>query len=168
MTEREQIEMLAKDLCRLSCTCEECQNVATKNKDKCKAKVYAERAYRAGYRKIPTTDWLTKGVPQEQLEREKQEATMSIDLGLCHTEFATGVGEIYTDYDTTAQKMIAKGYRKQSEGEWDTITDYGTAKSVECTACKKAFWFMKKGQLNIDRMPFCPNCGARMTGVNKT
>lgn len=70
---------------------------------------------------IESTDWLTRDIPKEQLERKKQEAVMSADLALCHTEFATGVGEIYTDYDTTAQKMFAKGYRKQSE--WISVEE---------------------------------------------
>lgn len=30
--------------------------------------------YNAGYRKIPTTDWLTKGISEEQIKKEKQEA----------------------------------------------------------------------------------------------
>ena len=34
----------------------------------------AQAIYNAGYRKIPTNDWLTKGISEEQLEREKQEA----------------------------------------------------------------------------------------------
>ena len=62
MNEREQIEKMARDLCRLSCTCEECQNVATQNKDKCKAKVYAERAYRAGYRRLREARWKGAGM----------------------------------------------------------------------------------------------------------
>lgn len=56
------------------------------------------------------------------------------------------------------------GYRKQREGEWKTITDNKNYVVTECTACKEQFFFMKKGQLNIDRMPYCPNCGARMKG----
>ena len=74
-------------------------------------------------KQIESTDWLTRGISKEQLKREKQEAIMSADLELCHTEFATGVGEIYTDYDTTAQKLIAKGWSKQSEGEWISVKD---------------------------------------------
>ena len=71
-------------------------------------------------KQIKSTDWLTRGVPKEQLEREKQEAIMSADLALCHTEFMSGVGEIYTDYDTTAQKMYNAGYRKQ---EWISVDE---------------------------------------------
>ena len=66
--------------------------------------------------------------------------------------------------DFTAEKMTAKGYRKQSEGEWGLVVDYGESKKVECSVCEKQFFFMKKGQLNIDRMPYCPKCGAKMKG----
>ena len=34
-------------------------------------------------KQIETTDWLTRGISKEQLEREKQEAIMSADLELC-------------------------------------------------------------------------------------
>ena len=61
-----QIEEMARDLCRLSCTCEECQNVATQNKDKCKAKVYAERAYKKGYRKQSEGEWISGKTPNGQ------------------------------------------------------------------------------------------------------
>ena len=37
-------------------------------------------------------------------------------------------------------------------------------KVTKCTACNEMFFFMKKGQLNIDRMPYCPKCGAKMDG----
>ena len=63
-----------------------------------------------------------------------------------------------------AEALYNAGYRKQSEGEWHTVVDNKNDIVTECTACKKQFWFMKKGQLNIDRMPFCPNCGAKMKG----
>lgn len=66
-------------------------------------------------KQIESTDWLTRGMSKEQLEREKQKAIMSADLELCHTEFECGDGEIYTDYDAMAQKMFDKGYRKQSQ-----------------------------------------------------
>lgn len=65
-------------------------------------------------KQIESTDWLTRGIPKDQLEREKQEAIMSADLEECHAEFNSG-GEIYTDYDAMAEKMVAKGYRKQSD-----------------------------------------------------
>ena len=64
--------------------------------------------------KIESTDWLTRDIPKEQLERKKRVAIMSADLQECHTEFFSNA-ELYTDYDETARQMDDKGYRKQSE-----------------------------------------------------
>lgn len=50
---------------------------------------------------------------------------------------------------------------KVKHGEWRTIMETADSKTTECTACKAAFFFMKKGQLNIDIMPRCPKCGAK-------
>lgn len=47
-------------------------------------------------KQIESTDWLTKGIPKEQLEREKQEAIMSADLEECHAEFNNGAKYILT------------------------------------------------------------------------
>ena len=63
-----------------------------------------------------------------------------------------------------AERFYNAGYRKQSVGEWNTVVDNKDDIVTECSACKKHFWFMKKGQLNIDKMPYCPNCGAKMLG----
>ena len=63
-----------------------------------------------------------------------------------------------------AESLYNAGYRKRRLGEWHTVVDNKNDIVTECTACKKQFWFMKKGQLNIDRMPYCPNCGAKMKG----
>ena len=50
MDKEKQIEEMAKDLCRLPNTCEECP-VGDITKNKCAARKYAERAYNANYRK---------------------------------------------------------------------------------------------------------------------
>ena len=39
---------------------------------------------------------------------------MSYDLAECHMEFLSN-GELYTDYPTMSQKMVSRGYRRQSE-----------------------------------------------------
>ena len=96
------------------------------------------------------------------MSREKQIEEMAKDLAcnVCWDE-----DEIPTlNCLETAIRLYIKGYRKQSEGEWHTVVDNKNDIVTECTACKKQFWFMKKGQLNIDRMPYCPNCGAKMKG----
>ena len=67
---------------------------------------------------IETTDWLTRGIPKEQLEIEKREALMSADLQECidYDEWsAREYGNTVVDFDSTASKLIDKGYHKQSE-----------------------------------------------------
>ena len=59
--------------------------------------------------------------------------------------------------DFTAIKMTAKGYRKQSEGEW-IWTENGEAdceKYWVCSVCKEHDFVKTK---------YCPNCGAKMKG----
>lgn len=68
------------------------------------------------------------------------------------------------------RKFIEAGYTKQPtadvqdirHGRWHTIRETTDSKTTECTACMKSFFFMRKGQLNIDLMPYCPHCGAKM------
>lgn len=86
------------------------------------------------------------------MSTEKQIEEMSNDLRVCHTEFSTGDEEIYTDYDATAQKLIAKGWSRQSEGEWRNLAKVGV---YMCTACT---------QLSPQPYPYCPKCGAKMKG----
>lgn len=53
-------------------------------------------------------------------------------------------------------------------GRWETISDSDMSKTVMCSVCNKMFYFTKKrAQLNIDKMPHCPNCGAKMGGEIK-
>ena len=99
---------------------------------------------------IKTTDWLTRDITKEQLERKKLEAIMAYDLEECLIEFDS-CGEIYTDYDLTAQKMVARGYRKQSG--WNdaieaVIENAPTPDVVEVVRC-------------ID----CKHCGSRPSSI---
>ena len=61
----------------------------------------------------------------------------------------------------TAETVDAQEVR---HGRWHTIRETTDSKTTECTACMKSFFFMRKGQLNIDLMPYCPHCGAKMDG----
>jgi hypothetical protein len=57
-------------------------------------------------------------------------------------------------YGRCAEKLFAKSYRKQSEGEW--LTDkYGMDRSV-CSLCNACY------EGDVGR--YCPNCGAKMRG----
>ena len=114
---------------------------------------------------IETTDWLTRGIPKEQLEREKREAIMSADLQECITydEWSAreyGIDSI--DFDTMAEKMVTRGYRKQSEGEW--VNNHCTKCGM--TPIDEEIWEMlditpPKEEVFMD---YCPNCGAKMKG----
>ena len=61
----------------------------------------------------------------------------------------------------TAETVDAQEVR---HGRWHTIRETTDSKTTECTACMKSFFFMRKGQLNIDLMSYCPHCGAKMDG----
>ena len=78
----------------------------------------------------------------------------------CNDE--TGAIEVFAA--ERARAIYAAGYRKQSVGEWKTVDETNNHKVVECTNCKEQFYFAKNGQLQIDIMPHCPNCGAQMKG----
>ena len=113
-------------------------------------------------KEIKTTDWLTRGIPKKQLEQEKQEAIMSADLEECLTEFSAD-DDIYVDFDATAEKMFAKGYHKQSEGEWKYPPYAPSGGSYEMRRCSVCGY---KPDFDSDNpyTKFCPNCGARMKG----
>ena len=50
-------------------------------------------------------------------------------------------------------------------GRWKVARDSEISKDVWCTACGEGFYIRKKiGAVLIDKMPYCPNCGAKMDG----
>ena len=53
---------------------------------------------------------------------------MSYDLAECHVDYLDDA-KLYTDYDTMAQKMVSRGYRKQSEN------------TVEIVRCRDCIYF---------------------------
>jgi rubrerythrin len=61
--------------------------------------------------------------------------------------------------DFTAIKMSAKGYRKQSEGEWIRTHHW-----VHCSKCGHC---VNTNNVSIWLYNYCPNCGAKMKGENK-
>lgn len=87
---------------------------------------------------------------------------MSYDLAECHVDYLDDA-KLYTDYDTMAQKMVSRGYRRQSEGEWiDKPTGAYSRMQSWCSACGKHSGI---GGIESNRhKPYCPNCGAKMKG----
>lgn len=70
-----------------------------------------------------------------------------------------------------AEVLFADGYRKQSEGEWiDQHNGKYSNPIYVCSQCRKGT--LLRPHINeLDNMemvqalsPFCPNCGAHMTG----
>lgn len=59
----------------------------------------------------------------------------------------------------TAEKLIAKSYRKQTEGEWLCIylNKFEHLSKHKCSEC---------GFVNTTRYNYCPNCGAKMKGAD--
>lgn len=111
---------------------------------------------------IKTTDWLTRGVTEEQIAREKEEAIMAADLELCHNEAFIDDPMRIDYFDEISERMVEKGYHKQIEAEWitkswETEDDWGcyNHRSIECSACKIEIY---KGEPT----EYCPHCGAEM------
>ena len=53
-------------------------------------------------------------------------------------------------------------------GRWMVSRESEISKNVWCTACGEDFYIRKKiGAVLIDKMPYCPNCGAKMDGGNE-
>ena len=68
--DKQAVEEMANDICGI-----ECHGMKCKDCDMgCEYRMLAEALYNAGYRKIPTNDWLTRGISEEQLAKEKAEA----------------------------------------------------------------------------------------------
>ena len=65
------------------------------------------------------------------------------------------------NFDSLAKALYARGWRKQSEGEWLT-SDIPQEKYV-CSICGGACWYYDC-QGEVARSRYCPNCGARMKG----
>ena len=147
MSKEKQIDEMAKLICNFP-QCINYNSIGECKPTECQIADKAEALYNAGYRKIPTTDWLTKGVPQEQLEREADEAIKEI-------------------FERNCEKY---GYRKQSEGEWKL--EHETYGKMRCSVCGKECPTERKPDPYEDYQmtdfyitsPFCPNCGAKMKG----
>lgn len=50
------------------------------------------------------------------------------------------------------------------KGRWGVHRESEISKTVYCTNCWKEFYINRKGEVQIDTQPYCPNCGAKMEG----
>lgn len=67
----------------------------------------------------------------------------------------------------TIMNIPAENVAPVVHGMWKILRDDKISRSVACTACNDVFYYAKRGQLNIDKMPYCPSCGAKMDGDSK-
>lgn len=95
---------------------------------------------------------------KEYIERE---ALQNKAFGENHPTFYDGQ-DIADWYEKCINETPAADVSPVRHGRWETISDSDLSKTVMCALCNKVFYFAKKGQLNIDTMPYCPNCGAKM------
>lgn len=98
------------------------------------------------------------------MSKEKQiEEVASLFVQFCADELGADISlEIGEDF---AEKLIAKEWRKESEGEWETIPRY---KSNTLNTYSHICKVEGCGYFYMDFIPcgykFCPNCGAKMKG----
>lgn len=79
-------------------------------------------------------------------------------------EMAQDMYDLLPDYEhnfldcmRAAEEMIARGYRKHSEGEWEIVKGSNGKEKMVCTNCRHQ-------QDLASTFTYCPNCGARMRG----
>ena len=68
-------------------------------------------------------------------------------------------------YKNGYEKGYADGKRDAvKHGRWELDSETEISKYVYCTNCCQGFAFRKVAELQLDEMPYCPNCGAKMDG----
>jgi len=72
-------------------------------------------------------------------------------------------------YEAVLPELIEKAKVNNPEslrpkGRWGVHRESEISKTVYCTNCWKEFYIHRKGELQIDTQPYCPNCGAKMEG----
>ena len=128
----EQIEEMARDICKLGISCEECTMLARKTNQTreqyCKAFEYAKRAYNAGYRKQSEVERLRKTLDEYEetsgLKKAKAEVAREIfeDIDgkmLCFFPSSSFVNAPHTTHYQFLAMLaeLKKKYTKESEDE---------------------------------------------------
>jgi hypothetical protein len=100
---------------------------------------------------------------RQPMSRYKQIEEMAQDIcewyrhGIC--SFDDKECDLQCTKGSIVEKLVNRGYRKQSEGEW-IVKDlknpmYESKKAPHCSNC---------GYMSFIRYDYCPNCGAKMKG----
>ena len=66
-----------------------------------------------------------------------------------------------------AECMPAAEVEEVVYARWQTLADYKYRRVVECTRCWADFEFSKKRGIQLDALPRCPKCGAKMEGIEE-
>ena len=104
------------------------------------------------------------------MSKEKQIEEMAQDLCPLYEEYKScktcdavlDIGEKPCVYKCMAELITTKGYRKQSEGEWEKFE----GERFICSNCAKVFGLGSTATIHdVKRVwKYCPNCGAKMKG----
>ena len=101
---------------------------------------------------------------EKQIEEMVKDITLADkeSLEYCHTVKCSECHYFYKKEDCymrrLSENLIAKGYRKQSEGEWEkrVFIIFDSEKvGYRCAECNTTW---------DTPTPYCPNCGAKMKG----
>ena len=76
--------------------------------------------------------------------------------------YMSGYGLHRGDCYAIANQIQEQGYRKQSEGEWVFVNGDVGYDEYGCSVCGENVAFFDEE----DAYKYCPNCGAKMKGVN--
>ena len=109
---------------------------------------------------IKTTDWLTRGMTEEQIQKVKEEAIKEADIELIAIEifehFNCRIRE--EEAKQIANYIVNAGYRKPKEGKWKLYKD-GSAVCSFCGFTSLHAWDQDNWQ------NYCGHCGAKMKGI---
>lgn len=67
-------------------------------------------------------------------------------------------------FDSAIQNSATVDAAEVVHGQWKLSRENEVSKTIWCTNCGEGFYIRKKGELQLDKMPYCPQCGAKMDG----
>lgn len=76
--------------------------------------------------------------------------------------YPDGVGAVDVSDIEDAPTIDPESLRPK--GRWGVHRESEISKTVYCTNCWAEFYIHRKGEVQIDTQPYCPNCGAKMEG----